>query len=931
MPSLSLSFFPFACSCRDHVSSFHHQPKPPTVSVSAPVPVPIIAMLPAALVSVYRQYKDDTDAVASWLASTADAAGCPDELLPEGVRLQRQMQQQNQQQQQPKTKNKPVTCRGKGKPRRKTKARAAPETTTTAVDAGSNNRHTIRIKAFVPLAEHIVSSGAVASVPARVWAVLKRVIRARAAFGSKLTRHGEELSPDAQRTHEFFVDVLCRVRDVLDPLVPAAPADDHQSHDKEGTNEYASNRFAGLKVYEPSDEFLNTPVPPRSDKEAVNNTKYEVEDPTSWQDALFAYAMLVQDVSKIRAQIVGIWAQSKAKFDPMAAAIATDTAIDFARGVMADVLPLLDAHGGLLHVARQYYLATCLAEGYDPEDLKCSAKDPINFDTLGVAEVCFCTAILHVSAIHKLSQSDELLTSSRTAFDFDKPSRERATMSNEDKFLEDFYLVRDHYCEALAVLRGVPSYPVRDEFIRSVGEMEKTGSATFRAAFAAQVFLDIYHCLRSEAVDVFNHLIRQMVHMATQLELHFDFHHGADIRRGSARATSDEALRNILEQIKWLWKDPVLEFKKEAYRGQNVQRLTWLQPHKMLQRSPVLSGLMLYHIRTRLYRASFDMINAWESIIQATHLYNALRRERLIGVWADLEAAGARINILDCFVGRAPTCPVGYLRRWIMQMGISLTTIKDPIRLRGWMLMPKKSRAGSRGIKTRVPVSSMFEGRYLRNVEALDWTLGQIEDIIARTSYTMTDEPRRPGNPGYDFLQVYDFRPGPGEDLDQHLQTMLQSLGHKNAAGEVKVTPEQLVLSLARSLQTGAWDLAFPYLQAHRRCWTFLRAVNLSRLPLLHLAGPVPQYLTREDGMAWIVGWILCGGTTARRVLGLEHGLYLTAANTINDLVAAGKGSILVSFMNAHMGIVSRILVHEHLTGGVIDGGETAWMGLVPR
>lgn len=38
-------------------------------------------MLPAPLVSVYQQYKQDTDSVASWLASTAKACGYPADLL----------------------------------------------------------------------------------------------------------------------------------------------------------------------------------------------------------------------------------------------------------------------------------------------------------------------------------------------------------------------------------------------------------------------------------------------------------------------------------------------------------------------------------------------------------------------------------------------------------------------------------------------------------------------------------------------------------------------------------------------------------------------------------------------------------------------------------------------------------------------------------
>lgn len=39
-------------------------------------------MLPPTLVSVYREYKKDTNSIASWLASTAKEGGYPAHLLP---------------------------------------------------------------------------------------------------------------------------------------------------------------------------------------------------------------------------------------------------------------------------------------------------------------------------------------------------------------------------------------------------------------------------------------------------------------------------------------------------------------------------------------------------------------------------------------------------------------------------------------------------------------------------------------------------------------------------------------------------------------------------------------------------------------------------------------------------------------------------------
>jgi len=87
-------------------------------------------MLPLALFGAYRQYKQDTDAVASWLAATARAHGYPADLLA------------NYSPPEP-----PKSGRLKGKARKE----AAREQ---AADAsGPTHKYTVAIRDFVPLAE----------------------------------------------------------------------------------------------------------------------------------------------------------------------------------------------------------------------------------------------------------------------------------------------------------------------------------------------------------------------------------------------------------------------------------------------------------------------------------------------------------------------------------------------------------------------------------------------------------------------------------------------------------------------------------------------------------------------------------------------------------------------------------------------------------
>jgi hypothetical protein len=93
-------------------------------------------MLPSSLFSAYRQYKQDTDAVASWLAATARAHGYPAELLTNKDTDSPPSQQ-------------PKSGRLKGKARKQAQQKAAKSDQPAAVAP----KYTVAIKDFIPLAE----------------------------------------------------------------------------------------------------------------------------------------------------------------------------------------------------------------------------------------------------------------------------------------------------------------------------------------------------------------------------------------------------------------------------------------------------------------------------------------------------------------------------------------------------------------------------------------------------------------------------------------------------------------------------------------------------------------------------------------------------------------------------------------------------------
>lgn len=100
-------------------------------------------MLPSSLKSIYRQYKADTDSVATWLATTSKANGYVDD-----------------------TGNALVVAGGKKKKKKKKKTNA---------NSAPKPRYVLRIKDFEPMAKFIAKLESI-SIPEDFAIALERVI-----------------------------------------------------------------------------------------------------------------------------------------------------------------------------------------------------------------------------------------------------------------------------------------------------------------------------------------------------------------------------------------------------------------------------------------------------------------------------------------------------------------------------------------------------------------------------------------------------------------------------------------------------------------------------------------------------------------------------------------------------------------------------------
>lgn len=149
---------------------------------------------------MYQHCKQDTNAVASWLASTARAYGYPGDPLASGSWDA-----------QPLTKN--------GRLNGISRTQQAPAE---QQDAVKSPKYIVALRDFLPLAKFITGKlGASASVPDAFVHAIDRLITTRFNFGTRLAEHGARLDQKADANHGHFVGTLEEVRDTLRRCVPS--------------------------------------------------------------------------------------------------------------------------------------------------------------------------------------------------------------------------------------------------------------------------------------------------------------------------------------------------------------------------------------------------------------------------------------------------------------------------------------------------------------------------------------------------------------------------------------------------------------------------------------------------------------------------------------------------------------------------------------
>lgn len=826
-------------------------------------------MLPDLLTSSYLQYKADTNAVASWLATTAKSCGYAPDLLA---------RENNGQQ-------KASTGRLKGKARKQARETA---NQSSAEQKPSAPTYTIAVKDFINLAQHIAGfTKPPVSVPRGFATVLDRAIAVRrghaADLSSQLDQSAKKKESDA--THTYFLGVLEQVRDILRPRMPSDLLKDHLAKPP-GTeiptdsSESLSNQFKHLDIHEPSEAFINAPDNvPKTTTEGDTEVRYEAERLQDFDEAYFAFQLLLQDFSRFRNFIDETWVgYREGAWDLVAASITTNTAIDLARRLEDELQPLFAKQDGAAKMLERYYAVQCISRGGHPDHTE-RPGDDMNYQMYDIADHIFIPSYMFLKAFGALVGPRNIPQYKPGFYGTYDPSSDRSKMSAREKYLEDKIVLMEILPDFCVIGQVMKTVPAEDELTRGLREMFKTHNIPVWVAFAAQIFIDIHHVLREDVYRGFADLSRTANVINGSIKQNFEFH--SSLRVETWPASNDKALRGLQARIVgWVDNDPIQSAKIKIKQPPG-------EPFMLMRRHPLFCGLWEYSLKALFHEMGIVFSGAFGSIMYAGHLYHAVRQEKLLNrPWADMELVMGMQQPESFFVGGFPNTPDDYLKKYALAMGVSASVFaknkrKGPL---------EASKKGPKGLSQLAPVNFMFKDRYCDASGRIDLTAHDVENILAASDWEEEN--------------------ADGENKDTLVMTS-DKADQKRWKAERRLSTTQLLRNLRNALQAESLEFTFNYFMMHRSCWRLLRAVD-ERCKGLLIKMYGPQYIDEENQLPSMVGYILMAAARTKK-LGdklfkkksdlVTSVLLEKAAEAIDEMIGSGAGPFTSMMLQKEYGM----------------------------
>ncbi|KAJ3367588.1 hypothetical protein GGF31_007401 [Allomyces arbusculus] len=784
-------------------------------------------VLPSSLFDTYKQYKQDTDRLVAWLATTVNSLGinvvdnrarAAASSSKKTIRLvsRKTKKKQWQETAPPPTSATPLPSTGSSPP--------------TKGDAGSTNV-TLPTSRFTVLAQAIADS--FVEVPLQVLTWARRAIRARRQCASwfrdapSLVDGCADDDDNEDAKHAHFISVLERVVEILEPRCVAAsmalkrPSANNAPKPSSSGVTMLTNQFAVLAPFDGVDVDA---APTGDDQEHPDNhdvsadpepglvsatndaptppaVQYQAERDAL--DALFAIHELFVDLEAIRLTLRETWAKYRdGELDLITASLVTNTALDWMRDAETT---LVHGRDHICKPNRLISVATYLFSGLrgimPPKDLfdLDVVLDPARHD---VVEYTYVRTYLLLSGIGPKGQP---LADSATLYD---PTANLDAMTPLQQYSDDMNMLLTVSPLCFLVVKNVPVLQAfsLDVLSSELSKFLDTKRMTMTLIFAAQVLLDIHHDLRGDVVRGEQSLFA--VHAQLKRSIEAFRAHPLHSRRGQTPAVDFPSLLDGLLHV--------CQSLASADIPVSIYRLhPWFCGHVEYVMHEIILNMLVTpktHLRSLLY---------------AGQLYEACRQfgRDIPGLdtlsWVDMEKFMALYGKEHFFFGRVPDSPKEFVKSNHLMMGLSLT---DPIPTRA-----VKGRRDRRKLALRRDVDLGLKARSFASVQFRDRHVQQwIEPVQLSANLMLRVNQVASDLVSTGTVDVSRLGPTHGNFCGRPLSGIAEMLGMPPGRAfprSTRIAPVPM-LKLVRDLVSSEYELLrFDLLGMHVRCLFVVEAV----------------------------------------------------------------------------------------------------------
>lgn len=754
-------------------------------------------------------------------------------------------------------------------------------------------KYILAIKDFVPLAQHIYSKAkGPIEKSSDFAATLDRAISLRKDHFEFYDENSkDDISSAANKTHGYFIGILEGVRETLQSKLRY---EDRAREAKMPNNSVElSNMFAGLDVEEPSEEFLNG-LPPSRAAETVSSPEtdeYEVEQSDDIYEVLLARHAFMTDMNRFRDFVRETWCLYKTFATTLeAAAIATNTALDLARGLDEEYQKHCPTSAADL--IGPFFAVQCILHGEDP-DYRELPDDPTNLRMYDIADCSFVLVYSLLNSYAALMKPGSMPQYKPGFYGSYDACSDRSKKSGRQKWEEDQIILLEILSDFFVISQLTP-LPAEDEITRSLRSFMSTKSITFPVLIATQIFLDTHHVLRDQISTGYHDLGQIRGYIDASITSNLKLHENRPLKTWPEQ--NDRAMKSFVDRVNGLVEDDFVAVARRRWHDQFPR-----PSFHLLKQHPLFCGTLSFSFKAEYRELGIAFVNAWGSVLYMAHLYNAVKQGKFLhdNRWADMDYLQYMHGIGDFFIGAPPKDADGYFKHFSLSMGISASEFAGN-RKKTKSYKPAVSKQGPRGLTEYEMVSDIFKDRFcIAGSRRVDIKPADIELVLQRCGEgyfeEITDEARAVA--GAQEMPITDAP----ADMDKNVRkqwTLMQKWQDTKT-----LTPIQLLISLRTALQDESMELVFDYFRFHRRCWLLLQYLKERLDPELKRIYRA-DYINKESQLPTIVAYIFMaaigeeasipGLLKKRRPDLVTNGLLKQAADVLEELCVSGGGEIIL-------------------------------------